>query len=123
MNNIKGLSDKKRGEVLSMESLHAVAGLLQQIDSHIDDSNREIMGVSISPSGATVHIKRDTFLSAFFHFEINERDSTKYPYGISESIGGVEFTAILQASEIVDLKDSIPEQWEYIQKKLQVEAS
>lgn len=123
MNNIKGLSEKKRGEVLSMESLHAVAGLIQQMDSHRDDSGGEMMGASVSCNGANVHIGKDTFLSAFNQFEIEVNEESKYPYRLTESIGGVEFVAIFKASDIVNLKEIIPEQWEYIQKKLQGEAS
>lgn len=129
MNKIKGLSDRKRAEIAAITegksklvSLNEIASLVQRINSHRDDANGDILAVDIGDSRSHIHMKPIPFLTEFIDFEIKTRDSAKYPYELSSSIAGVTFKALMSASEIVDLKMTIPDQWEYISSKVQVEA-
>ncbi|MET3658130.1 hypothetical protein [Sporosarcina psychrophila] len=129
MNNIKGLSDKKRAEIAAITevesklvSLNEMASLVQRINSHMDDADGDIIAVDIGNSRSHIHMRHIPFLTEFINFDISTRDSEKYPYEFSSNIGGVTFKAIISVSEVVDLKTSIPNQWEYIQRKVQVAA-
>lgn len=123
MNNIKGLGERKREEVAGMVSLNEVAGLVQQIESHMDDSDCEILGILMDSRGSSVNLWHDTFLSEFLEFDIRVKDEPEFPYRLSASILGVEFSTLLNAADILELKDTMPDQWEYIQNKLQVEVA
>ena len=116
MNNIKGLSEKKRGAM----SLNEISTLVQQLESILDDSERDVIGVSVSANKSHVHLESITFLIEFMEFDIEVDDCPDYPYELKTEIGGVDFIAVMSVSEIADLKTTIPDQWEYIQRKVQV---
>lgn len=101
-------------------SLNEVASLVQQLESIRDDSNRQIISIDIGSMGSTVQLGTEGFLTEFVDFEIVFIEHLNYPYRLSTSIGGIEFMSLMNADEIVDLKTSMPEQWEYIQRKVQV---
>ncbi|MBO0586489.1 hypothetical protein [Sporosarcina sp. E16_8] len=119
MNNIKGLSGKKRAEVAAL-SLYEISTLVQQLESILDDSERDVIGVSVNANKSHVHLESITFLIEFMEFDIEVDDSPDYPYELKAEIGGVEFIAVMSVAEIADLKTTIPDQWEYIQRKVQV---
>lgn len=119
MNNIKGLSGKKRAEVAAL-SLYEISTLVQQLESILDDSERDVIGVSVNANKSHVHLESITFLIEFMEFDIEVDDSPVYPYELKAEIGGVEFIAVMSVAEIADLKTTIPDQWEYIQRKVQV---
>ena len=129
MNNIKGLSDKKRAEIAAITegesklvSLNKMASLVQQLDSLMDDSSGDIISVSIDGGRSLIHMRPTPFLIEFIDFEIKTRDSVEYPYEFIRNIGGVIFYAIVSVAEVVDLITTIPDQFDYIQAKVQVEA-
>ncbi|QNK89061.1 hypothetical protein H7992_04875 [Sporosarcina sp. resist] len=59
------------------------------------------------------------FLSEFDRFDIEVSENTDYLFKLSKCVGDVEFNTIMTASEIVDLKNTMPDKWEYIQLQLQ----
>ncbi|WP_340742227.1 hypothetical protein [Sporosarcina sp. FSL K6-5500] len=129
MNNIKGLSDKKRAEIAAITegesklvSLNEIASLVQRINSHMDDADGDVLSFYSGHKTSIIHMKPIPYLTEFIDFGIRIRDCDKFPYEFTSSIGGVTFLAIMSVSEVVDLKTTIPEQWEYIQSKVQVEA-
>lgn len=120
MNNIKGLSEKKRAEVAGMVSLNEITNLIQKLKSIMDDSKYTVIDVSVSSNNTYVHLDTITFLTEFIEFDIAVDDDDIYPYELKAEISGVEFMAVMSAAEILDLKESIPDQWEYIWRKVQV---
>ena len=103
-------------------SLNEISALLQQLESILDDSERTVINVNVSSTNTYVQLDSITFLIEFMEFDIEVDDSPDYPYELKAEMGGVKFIAVMSAAEVVDLKTTIPEQWEYIQSKVQVEA-
>ena len=103
-------------------SLNEISALLQQLESILDDSERTVINVNVSSTNTYVQLDSITFLIEFMKFDIEVDDSPDYPYELKAEMGGVKFIAVMSAAEVVDLKTTIPEQWEYIQSKVQVEA-
>jgi len=101
-------------------SLNEISTLVQQLESILDDSERTVISVSVSSKKSYAHLDSNTFLVEFMEFDIEVDDCPDYPYELKAEIGGVEFIAVMSVAEIVDLKITIPDQWEYIQRKVQV---
>ena len=101
-------------------SLNEIASLVQRIESIIDDSENAIFSVNVSSDNTYVHLDAINFLTEFIEYDIGVDDDDDYPYELKAEIGGVVFMAIMSTEEVVDLKESIPKQWEYIQAKVQV---
>lgn len=105
-------------------SLNEISNLVQQLESIIDDSDKDVINIAVSVigGGSYVHISWTLFLSEFVDFDVvclgEERD---YSFEFTKKIFGVEFMSLMSTAEIVDLKTTMPEQWEYIQQKLQTE--
>lgn len=104
-----------------MISLNEISTLVQRLETIIDDSERAVLSINISPGHNFVHLEAITFLTEFIEYDIEVDGGEKYPYELKAKIGGVGFMAIMSVADVVDLKDSIPKQWEYIQAKLQVD--
>lgn len=100
-------------------SLNEISTLVQRLESILDDSENTVLGVSVSSSSTFAHLEHITFLTEFIEYQIEVSDDADYPYELKAKIGGVEFIAIMSAEEVVDLRESIPEQWAYIQSKVQ----
>lgn len=102
-------------------SLNEISELLQRIDSILDDSDDTVLCVHVDPGHTFVHLEAITFMTEFIEYEIEVSDDEEYPYDLKAKIGGVEFTAVMSASEVLDLKESIPDQFDYISSKVQVD--
>jgi len=102
-------------------SLNEISTLAQRIKSIINDSEHTVLSVNVSTSSTFVHLDAINFLTEFIEYDIEVDDDEDYPYEFKAKNGGVEFSAMMSVEEVVDLKESIPEQWEYIQRKVQVE--
>lgn len=101
-------------------SLNVVASLVSQLDSVLDDFKHRISSIIVDGTVSQVQLNPELFLTEFVDFDITVNEEMSYPFRLTASIGGVAFFVLLNASEIVDLKTTIPSQWEYIQRKLQV---
>lgn len=104
-----------------MISLNAISTLVQRLESIIVNSEHDVLGIDVSPGHTHVHLEAITFLTEFIEYDIEVDGDENYPYELKAKIAGVKFMAMMSAADVVDLKDSIPRQWEYIQAKLQVE--
>lgn len=104
-----------------MISLNETATLVQRLESIIDDSENNVLSINVSSINTFVHLDAINFLTEFIEYDIEVDDDEEYPFEFKAKIGGIEFTAMMSAEEVVGLRDSIPEQWEYIQAKVQVE--
>lgn len=132
MNNLKGLSEKKRAEIAAvaetiepegnkMVSLNEIASLVQRLLTIMSNSKRDVLGVNLGRIGDYVQLDHIAFLTEFIDFDIGVRDGMDYPYELSSKIGDVTFYAVMFASDIIDLKTTIPEQFDYITAKVQVD--
>ena len=153
MNNIKGLSDKKRAEIAEIsgvaaesiyrmgyadgvtastadgtiesqglvETLIEMASLIQRVQKHHAENDATIFGFSASEYDRSIHVKTKPFLQNFTEFEIRIRKNVKFMYELYVDISGVKLITLMDPVGIVDLRETMPEQWEYIQKKVQVE--
>ncbi|MEK5038936.1 hypothetical protein [Sporosarcina sp. FSL K6-3457] len=105
-----------------MVSLNKVASLVKQIQSLMAESDNDILIADIDTCNTHVQMKHIAFLVEFVEFEIRFIEDAQYPYELSSTINGVKFFAFMDARRIVDLKTIIPDQFDYISAKLQVEA-
>lgn len=105
-----------------MVSLNEIASLVQLIQSHMDDSENDVLVVDIDTCHSHVQMKHIAFLIEFINYEVEFKEDKQFPYEVSKVLNGVKFVAYMNAADIVDLKTAIPDQWEYIQSKVQVEA-
>lgn len=107
------------GEKENTAPLQEIASLVQQIEAIMDDSERGIMGVSVSDNRSYVHVGRATFLENFTEFEFEVLEGIDYPYEFIAEIDGVKFMALYQTGQVLELKDTHPEIWEFVQRKVQ----
>lgn len=106
-----------------MISLNEISSLVQRLELIIIDSEHAVLSVNVSSSNTFVHLDAINFLTEFIEYEIEVDDDEDYPYELKSKIGEIEFMAIMSAEEVVDLKESIPDQFDYIQSKVQVESN
>lgn len=104
-----------------MVSLNEIALLVQQIKSCMNDSENDVLIVDIDTCHSHVQMKHIAFLIEFIDYEIKFIEDTRFPYEVSKILNGVKFVAYMNASDIVDLKTSIPDQFDYIQSKVQMD--
>lgn len=106
-----------------MISLNEIAALLNQIDAILNDSDGAIYSTYVDDRMKTVQMESDSFLSEFVDFDITVRNDEEfsYPYRLSQKIYGVEFFTLMDADGVFALNESMPEQFDYISKKLQEE--
>lgn len=104
-------------------SLNEIANLVTQIESIKDDSDNTVICVSIAMASTYILLESSCFLSEFVDFNIIcvKDIERKRPYELKASILGVEFATLMSSEEIVDLKITMPNQWEYIQQTLQMD--
>lgn len=108
-------------EGTNMVSLNGIASLVQQIKSIMAASNNDILIVDIDTCNTHVQMKHIAFLVEFVEFEIRFAEGSQFPFELSSTINGVKFFAFMDAPRIIDLKKTIPDQFDYIQSKVQVE--
>lgn len=99
-------------------SLIEVSSLIGELQSIMDDSGRIIQGIYIGRN-TFVQMEPTEFLIEFMEYEIKVDDDERYSFVLKSSISGVQFITVMSTAEIVELKESIPDQWEYIQRKVQ----
>lgn len=104
-----------------MISLNEISTLVQRLESIIVDSEHGVFGINVNSGHTHVHLEAITFLTEFIEYDIEVDGDENYPYELKAKIAGVKFIAMMSVADVVDLKDSIPKQWEYIQEKLQIE--
>ncbi|MFD1205824.1 hypothetical protein ACFQ38_12055, partial [Sporosarcina contaminans] len=61
------------------------------------------------------------FLTEFMDFDIEEIDDEQFKFRLLKSIDGIRFSTFVSPAEIAQLETTIPEQFEYISKRLQEE--
>lgn len=103
-------------------SLNEVSSLICKLQSIMDDSGNDILHITIG-SRTHVQMKAIDFLIEFMEYEIEVDDEIKYSFTFTAYIAGVKFVTVMSAVEVVNLKERIPAQWEYIQKKVQMEVN
>ena len=101
-----------------------IVSLVQCFKSYMDNSNDTLWSLRISDHGAGIHMQKKEFLSKFIQYEINvNENSDSYPYELTSCIDEVSFFALFNTAEIIELKDTMPNQWEYIQNEIQKETA
>ena len=102
-------------------SLNEIATLINQIDAILDESDGEVTSAHIVHNKKTsVYMTFTAFLSEFVDFEIKVNEFSDIPFQLSKGINGVMFSTLLNASQVADLELTMPEQFDYISKKLQM---
>lgn len=104
-----------------MVSLNEIASLVKQIQSLMAASDNDILIADIDTCNTHVQMKHIAFLVEFIEYEIRFIEDAQYPYELSSTINGVKFFAFMDARRIVGLKTTIPDQFDYITVKVQVE--
>lgn len=97
-----------------MNHLDELVDLTQQLVSVMDDIGRGIISTDIYPkTGRVVHLcNTDFFLQHFSIFDVSiHQGNSDYPVEIQTEIDGVSFIAILNKSELFQIKNHLPESW------------
>ena len=100
-------------------NINEIVSIVQQFESHMDNSNDAVWSLNVNDRGASIHMRKKDFLAKFIDFEIRVYENEdSYPYKLISCIDGVSFFALLDTVEIAELKTTMPDQWEYIQNKI-----
>lgn len=105
----------------NMVSLNEIASLVQRLRTIVDQSKRDVLGVHLGSFSDYVQLDNIAFLTEFIEFNITVVADDEFPYELISSIGGIVFCAVMSAKDIVDLKTTIPDQFDYITSKVQVD--
>ena len=105
------------------DNINNILSLIQLLKSNIDTLGDSVYSYNVEQNRSVIHLRIELFIAKFTDFEISVKESMKYPYHLTMDIDGVVFLALTNAQEIVDLKATMPEQWAYIQSKLQVDVA
>ena len=103
--------------------LKSIVSLVQKIQWWIDDSSRDVISVTMFRDESQVHLDRVAFLSEFDSFQIRFIENEKPYYEMTRNMGAVKFIAVISFEDIVDLKSTMPNRWDYIQKSIQMESA
>lgn len=107
-----------------MISLNEIAALINKIDAILAESEGSIYSARVDGLIKRVQMKDVDFLSEFVDFEIvidTEAERFSFPYELQHKINGVTFFTLMTAADIAQLETTIPEQFDYISKRLQEE--
>lgn len=111
-----------------MNLVDETADLVNRLASIVDDSTTEekhggIMRIEIDESIARVLMSENLFLQSFPQriYDVGFRNvSNRYPYELKSELDGVRFIAIMGAKDVLALKDTHPDHFEYISRTLQL---
>lgn len=104
------------------DALNEVASIVEE--SHDRKGLGSMMHVQVNDSGdKAVHVEDSFFLESFRpkYYDVLDRDNEEYPIKLVNETDGVKFYSIFTAADVVALKDTHPDHFNYIQKELQHE--
>lgn len=110
-----------------MKLVNETADLVSRLTSVLDDSREVdehsgILGINIDSSIAQVHMSKTLFFNNFAHknYDVECNEHSEYPYQLQIDLDGIVFFAIMDAAEVVALKNTHSDHFDYISKMVQL---